>query len=110
MKTDLKFIVAHNLRSVMDWHGFSTRDVAELSGLPQKTISSMMNADHNSNMRTLQKICDGLRLSLPAMVAGPMPPEVLGSTEFKRHIERYVNRWEESYKVGNNTIYAIREE
>ena len=89
MRVETARAVADNLRRVMVECDLTTRDLADRAGLPQKTISAMMNGDHNFRLDTLHKVCKALLIDEGTLMRPRVPMNVLVSRRLPRLIDKY---------------------
>ena len=89
MRVQTAKAVADNLRRVMLEYDLTTRDLADRAGLPQKTISAMMNGDHNFRLDTLHKVCKALLIDEGTLMRPRVPMNVLMSRRLPRLIDKY---------------------
>ena len=70
-------------------YDLTTRDLADRAGLPQKTISAMMNGEHNFRLDTLHKVCKALLIDEGTLMRPRVPMNVLMSRRLPRLTEKY---------------------
>ena len=82
-------IVCNNLDKVRREHDLSTNEMANRSGLPQKTIHNLMNQVHVPRLDTVESMCKALLVSPHAVVTPYAPMNILLSRRLGRVVEKY---------------------
>ena len=82
-------IVCSNLDKVRREHDLSTNEMANRSGLPQKTIHNLMNQVHVPRLDTVESMCKALLVSPHAVVTPYAPMNILLSRRLGRVVEKY---------------------
>ncbi len=52
------------LKALMDERGWSCYRLARESGVPESTVRSLFNRDTEPTIRTLEQLCEGLRVTM----------------------------------------------
>ena len=86
---ELTKIVSKNLQKVCKEHDLSTNELANRSGMPQKTVYSIVNGTHNCRIDNLEAIAKALLISPTALVTPHLPTSILMSRRVPRFIEKY---------------------
>ena len=86
---ELMQTVAKNLQKVCKEHDLSTNELANRSGMPQKTVYSMVNGTHNCRVDNLEAIAKALLISPTVLVTPHLPTSILMSRRVPRLIEKY---------------------
>ena len=81
--------VCSNLDKVRREHDLSTNEMANRSGLPQKTIHNLMNQVHVPRLDTVESMCKALLVSPHAVVTPYAPMNILLSRRLGRVVEKY---------------------
>ena len=89
MNMDLVEIVSNNLKRILAEHDLSTNELANRSGIPQKTIHSMVNGTHACRLDNLDRIAKALLVSPTALVTPHLPTNVLMSRRVPRLVGSY---------------------
>jgi transcriptional regulator with XRE-family HTH domain len=72
-----KEAVAKRIRALCEEHGIAVNALANVCGIPPSTIYSMLGAkSQNPGVVTIQKICDGLEISLREFFDDPVFEEL----------------------------------
>ena len=68
-----KEVVAHRIQELCVQRGLAINALANLCGVPPSTIYSMLNAkSQNPGIISIQKICDGLEISVREFFDDPL--------------------------------------
>ena len=88
---DVEFtqVVARNLQKICKEHDLSSRELATRADMPQKTVYSMINAEHSPRISNLEKLAKALLVSPTALVTPHLPTNILMSRRIPRIIEKY---------------------
>ena len=86
---DLVQIVSKNLDRIMKEHDLSTNELANRSGLPQKTCWSLITGSHAARLDNLEKIAKALLVSPTALVTPHLPTNVVMSRRIPRLVDNY---------------------
>ena len=86
---ELAEIVAGNLQRICKEHDLSSNELANRSGMPQKTIYTMIQGTHQCRIDNLEKIAKALLVSPTSLVTPHLPTNVLMSRRLPRLIDRY---------------------
>jgi DNA-binding Xre family transcriptional regulator len=86
---ELAEIVAGNLQRICKEHDLSSNELANRSGMPQKTIYTMIQGTHQCRIDNLEKISKALLVSPTSLVTPHLPTNVLMSRRLPRLIDRY---------------------
>ena len=86
---DLVQIVAKNLDRICKEHDLSTNELANRSGIPQKTVWSLVTGSHAARIDNLEKIAKALLVSPTALVTPHLPTNVLMSRRVPRLVDNY---------------------
>ena len=86
---ELTQIVANNLQRICKEHDLSSNELANRSGMPQKTIYSMIQGSHACRIDNLEKIAKALLVSPTALVTPHLPTAVLMSRRVPRLVDKY---------------------
>ena len=91
MEVDMELtqIVANNLQRICKEHDLSSNELANRSGMPQKTIYSMIQGSHACRIDNLEKIAKALLVSPTALVTPHLPTAVLMSRRVPRLVDKY---------------------
>ena len=76
---ELAQIVAGNLQRICKEHDLSSNELANRSGMPQKTIYTMIQGTHQCRIDNLDKIAKALLVSPTSLVTPHLPTSVLMS-------------------------------
>ena len=86
---ELSQIIAHNLQRICKEHDLSSNELANRSGMPQKTIYTMIQGTHQCRIDNLDRIAKALLVSPTVLVTPHLPTNVLMSRRVPRMVERY---------------------
>ena len=86
---ELTQVVARNLQKICKEHDLSSRELATRADMPQKTVYSMINAEHSPRISNLEKLAKALLVSPTALVTPHLPTNILMSRRIPRIIEKY---------------------
>ena len=86
---ELAQIVANNLQRICKEHDLSSNELANRSGMPQKTVYTIIQGTHQCRIDNLDKIAKALLVSPTVLVTPHLPTNVLMSRRVPRMIERY---------------------
>lgn len=64
-------IFSLNLKLIMESKGLTTNGLAKDTGIPQKTIWTMMNNTNSPSLKTMEKICTALKVCPGWMISEP---------------------------------------
>ncbi len=81
--------VCKNLDRVRREHDLSTLELANRSGVPQKTIHNLMNEVHIPRLDTVEAVCKALLVGHHAAVTAYAPMNILLSRRLGRMVEKY---------------------
>ena len=81
--------VCANLNRVRIEHDLSTRELSARSGMPQKTLHSLLNATHIPRLDTVDGVCKALLVSPHAVVTPGAPINMLMSRRIGRLVETF---------------------
>ena len=70
-------------------HDLSSNELANRSGLPQKTLYSMIHGTHNSRIDNVEAIAKALLVPLMTLVTPDLPTNVLMSQRMPRFAKKY---------------------
>ena len=82
--------ISNNLKRIMAEHDLSSNELANRSGLPQKTLYTMINGTHKARIDNVEKIANAL-LGAHYRRLSPLicPPSVLMSQRLPRLTKKY---------------------
>jgi len=86
---EIKTVISDNLKRIMAEHDLSSNELANRSGLPQKTLYSMIHGTHNSRIDNVEKIAKALLVPLMTLVTADLPTNVLMSQRMPRFAKKY---------------------
>ena len=86
---ELAQIVAGNLQRICKEHDLSSNELANRSGMPQKTIYTMIQGTHQCRIDNLDKIAKALLVSPTSLVTPHLPTSVLMSRRLPRLVDKY---------------------
>ncbi|MCD7820173.1 MAG: helix-turn-helix transcriptional regulator [Lachnospiraceae bacterium] len=81
------YIIIH-LQELLDERGMSRYQLSQQSGVPQSSISTIINKGSMPTFETLNKLCNGLHITLAEFFA---PGERLDLTESQKIL---LNKWD----------------
>ena len=82
-------VISENLKRIMAEHDLSSNELANRSGLPQKTLYTMIQGTHNSRIDNVEKIAKALLVPLMTLVTPDLPTNVLMSQRLPRFTKKY---------------------
>jgi len=103
----LRQIVARNIRLVMEEHDLNTREVQKRSGVPQRTVHSVINDQSAPTLTTIEKLCSALLISPVALMVEGAPMSVLQSRRTRWLLERYAKMTPIERQKVEDTVLAI---
>ena len=103
----LRQIVARNIRLVMEEHDLNTREVQKRSGVPQRTVHSVINDQSAPTLTTIEKLCNALLISPVALMLEGAPMSVLQSRRTRWLLERYAKMTPIERQKVEDTVLAI---
>lgn len=86
---ELVKVVSNNLERILKEHDLSTNELANRSGLPQKTCWSIITGSHAARIDNLEKISKALLVSPTALVTPHLPTNVVMSRRVPRLVANY---------------------
>ena len=82
-------VISDNLKRIMAEHDLSSNELANRSGLPQKTLYTMINGTHNSRIDNVEKIAKALLVPMMTLVTPDLPTSALMSQRLPRFVKKY---------------------
>ena len=82
-------VISDNLKRIMAEHDLSSNELANRSGLPQKTLYTMINGTHKARIDNVEKIANALLVPLQTLVTPDLPTSVLMSQRLPRLTKKY---------------------
>jgi len=81
--------ISDNLKRIMAEHDLSSNELANRSGLPQKTLYTMIQGTHKARIDNVEKIANALLVPLQTLVTPDLPTNVLMSQRLPRLVKKY---------------------
>ena len=81
--------ISDNLKRIMAEHDLSSNELANRSGLPQKTLYTMIQGTHKARIDNVEKIANALLVPLMTLVTPDLPTNVLMSQRLPRFAKKY---------------------
>ena len=81
--------ISDNLKRIMAEHDLSSNELANRSGLPQKTLYTMIQGTHKARIDNVEKIANALLVPLQTLVTPDLPTNVLMSQRLPRLTKKY---------------------
>jgi len=81
--------ISGNLKRIMAEHDLSSNELANRSGLPQKTLYTMIQGTHKARIDNVEKIANALLVPLQTLVTPDLPTNVLMSQRLPRLVKKY---------------------
>lgn len=105
----LREIVSRNLRLVMEEHDLNTREVQRRSGVPQRTVHSVINDQSAPTLTTIEKLCKALLVSPVALMVQDAPMSVLQSRRTRWLIESYAKMTPQQRQLVEDCVTSIEQ-
>lgn len=105
----LRDIVARNIRLVMEEHDLNTREVQKRSGVPQRTVHSVINDQSAPTLTTIEKLCKALLISPVALMVQDAPMSILQSRRTRWLIESYAKMTPAQRQLVEDAVTSIEE-
>ena len=105
----LRDIVARNIRLVMEEHDLNTREVQKRSGVPQRTVHSVINDQSAPTLTTIEKLCKALLISPVALLVQDAPMSILQSRRTRWLIESYAKMTPAQRQLVEDAVTSIEE-
>ena len=100
-------LIANNLRKLLDEHKCSVYELSKLSGVPQSTISAILNLDRSPRYNTLDALSGAFGLEVEEfLLIDKVPQEKEKLTVSERHVVEAVRR---EYATGARTLITYAE-
>jgi transcriptional regulator with XRE-family HTH domain len=103
----LREIVARNIRLVMEEHDLNTREVQKRSGVPQRTVHSVVNNQSAPTLTTIEKLCSALLISPVALMVENAPMSVLQSRRTRWLLGEYARMTPLERQKVEDAVLAI---
>lgn len=108
-RQSLRQIVARNIRLVMEEHDLNTREVQKRSGVPQRTVHSVINDQSAPTLTTIEKLCNALLISPVALMLEGAPMSVLQSRRTRWMLEKYAKMTPAERQKVEDAVLAIEQ-
>ena len=97
--------ISQRIRQLLSERNLTVRSLAEKSGLPQTVIYPLVNGDRNPQIKTMEKICNGLDITLGEFF------HKKGELDFflSREEQRFLQAWRKLDLAEKETIRSITE-
>lgn len=103
----LREIVARNISLVMQEHDLNTREVQKRSGVPQRTVHSVINDQSAPTLTTIEKLCKALLISPVALMIQDAPMSILQSRRTRWLIESYAKMTPAQRQLVEDCVSSI---
>ena len=104
---ELKDILARNLTRVLEAHDMSANDLANRSGMAQKTLHSMVNGTHQCRIDNLDNVAKALLVSPTTLVTPELPTNLVMSRKLPRLMKKYANLTSEQRDKAEEYIDSL---
>ena len=91
----------------MEEHDLNTREVQKRSGVPQRTVHSVINDQSAPTLTTIEKLCNALLISPVALMLEDAPMSVLQSRRTRWMLERYAKMTPAERQKVEDAVLAI---
>lgn len=93
METDCRTALAKNLKALMDHHGYTQTKLAEKSGVSQRNISNVLNADCESSptLETIDKLARAFHLTSWHLLLPGLQIDLLTNSRLEKVVENFTN-------------------
>lgn len=105
----LREIVSRNLKLVMEEHDLNTREVQRRSGVPQRTVHSVINDQSAPTLTTIEKLCRALLVSPVALMVQDAPMSVLQSRRTRWLIDSYAKMTPAQRQLVEDCVTSIEQ-
>lgn len=82
-------VISDNLKRIMVEHDLSSNELANRSGLPQKTLYTMIQGTHKARIDNVEKIAKALLVPMMTLVTPDLPTSALMSQRLPRFVKKY---------------------
>ena len=82
-------VISDNLKRIMAEHDLSSNELANRSGLPQKTLYTMIQGTHKARIDNVEKIAKALLVPMMTLVTPDLPTSALMSQRLPRFVKKY---------------------
>ena len=86
---EITTVISDNLKRIMAEHDLSSNELGNRSGLPQKTLYTMIQGTHKARIDNVEKIAKALLVPLQTLVTPNLPTNVLMSQRLPRFTKKY---------------------
>ena len=88
---ELKDVLAKNLQMIAEARGLSSRSMAALCGMPQKTVYTMMQGTNAARITSIDKLAAGLNVSPQLLLIDGLNHAALMSIKSNRMMGEYLS-------------------
>ena len=88
---ELKDVLAKNLQMIAEARGLSSRSMAALCGMPQKTVYTMMQGTNAARITSIDKLAAGLNVSPQLLLIDGLNHAALMSIKSTRMMGEYLS-------------------
>ena len=88
---ELKDVVAKNVSMIAEADGYSSNALAKKCGMAQKTVWSIMDAQHNARLDNVETLAKGLGVSTALLMTEGLSLSALKSIKSPRMMSEYLS-------------------
>ena len=88
---ELKDVVAKNVSMIAEADGYSSSALAKKCGMAQKTVWSIMDAQHNARLDNVETLAKGLGVSTALLMTEGLSLSALKSIKSPRMMSEYLS-------------------
>lgn len=96
--------LARNVRHLMEGHGHSAYDLARISGVSQRTVLNIINADTDARLDTVDAIAEAYGLAGWHLIIPTLPADLIDSPAISKMVGYYAKMPPEDRSYIDTTI------